>query len=100
VNDTYALLLIALVCSLILVMWQRGDDEFDLRWLVVDTHTAKVSLFKLSQLTALVVSTWALVFETRAGHLTEWLFLAYIGVWSGANVANKAVDKMKEKPGA
>jgi hypothetical protein len=96
VNDL--LLLIGLVLSLaLLYRWQCKDDQFDLRWLLVDTTTEKVSLFKLGQLVALAVSTWAIVVETRAGHLTEWLFLAYIGVWSGANVGNKIIGKMKDK---
>lgn len=94
-SDTYALVLMALVFTLILSRWQRCDDNFDLRDLIVDTVSGKVSLFKLGQLVALAVSTWALVYETRRGHLTEWLFGFYMVAWAGANIANKVTEKYK-----
>lgn len=95
INDV---LLAGLICVLLgaLAVWQAKDDQFDLRYLLVDSQTNKVSLFKLGQLLALLVSSWALIYETRTGHLTEWLFLAYIATWSGANVANKIVDRKPE----
>lgn len=94
INDA---LLLALICALLIVLglWQRKDDTFDLRWLLVDSKTNKVSLSKTGQLIALIVSSWALIFETRNGNLTEWLFMAYIATWSGVNVASKVVEKMK-----
>ena len=90
-------LLLALICAFLIVLglWQHRDDTFDLRWLLVDSKTSKVSLFKTGQLIALIVSSWALIFETRNGNLTEWLYLAYIATWSGANVASKVVERMK-----
>jgi len=77
-TDTYALLVVAAIFALILFLWQRTDDGFDLRDLIVDSVTARVSLFKIGQLVALIVSTWALVHETRRGFLTEWLFGLYM----------------------
>lgn len=94
-TDTYALLLIALLFALVLIMWQRTDDGFDLRHLIVDSATGRVSLFKIGQLVALIVSTWALVHETRRGFLTEWLFGLYMLSWTGANIANKVTEKYK-----
>lgn len=95
INDA---LLAGLICVLlgVLIAWQMKDDQFDLRYLLVDSQTNKVSLFKLGQLLALLTSTWALIYETRTGNLTEWLFLAYIATWSGANVASKIVDRKPE----
>lgn len=97
-SDTYILLLAALVFALLLSYWQRTDAEFDLRWLLVDTVTGKVSLFKLGQFVALVVSTWVLVYETRRGMLTEWLFGFYMAAWAGANIANKFVERKLPEP--
>jgi hypothetical protein len=94
-TDTYALLLLAVAFGLILWLWQRTDDTFDLRHLITDSSTERVSLFKLGQFIALIVSTWALVHETRRGFLTEWLFLAYVSVWAGSNIANKVTEKYK-----
>lgn len=97
INDS---LLLAGICAMLIVLgfWQQKNDEFDLRWLIVDTATKKPSLMKLGQLTALLASTWALIWETRHDHLTEWLFLAYIATWSGVNVANKVVERLKPPP--
>lgn len=94
-TDTYALLLAAVLFIALLTYWQRSDDEFDLRMLIVDSTTGKVSLFKLGQLVALGVSTWALVHETRRGFLTEWLFGLYMISWAGVNIANKLTEKYK-----
>jgi hypothetical protein len=94
-TDTYALLLLAMAFALILYLWQRADDTFDLRHLITDSTTDRVSLFKLGQFIALIVSTWALVHETRRGFLTEWLFAVYMISWAGANIANKVTEKYK-----
>ena len=92
-ND--ALLIGGLALALFIIgYWHGKDDSFDLRNLIVD-EGGKVSLFKVGQCTALAVSTWAVIYETRAGHLTEWLFLAYAGTFGGLNVASKAIDKLR-----
>ena len=90
-------LLLALICAMLIVLglWQHKADTFDLRWLLVDTKTNKVSLSKTGQLIALIVSSWALIYETRNGNLTEWLFGAYMISWAGANIANKVTEKYK-----
>ena len=97
-NENDYMLIVGILLSLgLLYRWQRKDDQFDLRYLLVDTVTEKVSLFKLGQLVALLVSTWALIHETRANHLTEWLFGSYMIAWAGVNLGNKIVEKMKDK---
>lgn len=94
-TDTYALLAVAVGFLILLYLWQREKDSFDIRHLIVDSSSERVSLFKLGQLVALVVSTWALVHETRRGFLTEWLFAVYMLSWTGANIANKVTEKYK-----
>lgn len=79
----------------LLFYWHSRNDSFDLRWLLVDTKTNKVSLFKLGQLVALCVSSWALVHQTINNVLTEWLFTGYMIAWAGANIAKKFLDKDK-----
>lgn len=92
INDA---LLLALICALLIVLgfWQRKDDEFDLRWILVDTKTNKVSLFKLGQFLALIVSSWVLIYMTRSGKMTETIYGLYIATWSGVNVLNKLAEK-------
>ena len=77
----------------VLLYCQMKPDQFDLRFIIVDVATGKVSLFKVGQFVALLTSTWALIHETRADQLTDWLFGGYIVAWAGANVANRYVDK-------
>lgn len=95
-NDAMLIFGIVSVIGL-LTIWQMKDDSFDLRWLIVDNEKKTPSLFKLGQMMAMLASTWAMIYETRHGRLTEWLFLAYICVWSGVNVANKVAEKFKQK---
>lgn len=94
-TDTYALLIAAVAFAALLAYWQRLEDNFDLRTLIVDNLSGKVSLFKVGQLVALMTSTWVVVHETRRGALTEWLMLIYVGVWAGSNIANKVTEKYK-----
>ena len=96
--DTVVLMLAALCLTLVLISWHKTDDAFDMRQLLVDTATGKVSLFKVGQLVALLTSTWAFIHETRMGHLTEWLFTAYIIAWGGMNIANKMVANRNSTP--
>ena len=81
--------LMVLLALLVLLHWQRCPDQFDLRWVLVDTETQKVSLFKAGQLVALVVSTYAFVVLVQRDKLTEWFFAGYMLTWAGANLANK-----------
>jgi hypothetical protein len=97
--DTLALIGGTAVIAAALVYWHLSKEtDFDLRWVLVDTSTGKVSLYKVGQATALMVSTWVLVHETRAGTLSEWLFAAYMFVWTGANIANKMVNRDAPNP--
>lgn len=93
-----AVLSVTFLCGMLLLgRWHRDkDNAFDLRWIIVDTKSNRVSLFKVGQFVALVVSTWALIYEVRHNRLTEWLFVGYMISWAGANTLNKVVDKRNE----
>ena len=81
---------VALVCML--WRWQRATDTFDMRKVIVDGN-GDVSLAKIGQMVALLVSTWVLIHETRAGKVSEWLFTGYMLAWAGANLISKVIDK-------
>ena len=87
----------AVLALLVLLIWQRSDDDFDLRWMLVDTETKKVSLFKVGQMCALAVSTWAFVILVQRDRLTEWYFAGYMLTWAGANLANKWITNSVQK---
>lgn len=80
---------------LLLLMWHRSPDSFDIRHLLVDSKTDRVSLMKCGQLMALLVSTWVLVRETQHDRLTEWLFTGYMVTWAGTNLLKRWIDTKK-----
>lgn len=90
--DSAFLLISGLICVGVLVRWHTRKDEFDLRLLLLDADM-RLSLYKLGQLVALLVSTWVLIHETRVGKLNEWLFGSYMIAWTGVNIAAKLADK-------
>lgn len=89
---TTSALILAGVCAAgaaLLIYWHCLNDRFDVRWLIVDTQTRKVSLFKVGQFVALIISTWAFVVLVQRNLLTEWFFAGYMLTWTGASLANK-----------
>jgi hypothetical protein len=95
--DDFLLLFIALLLMAILGRWQlTKDNPFDIQNVFVDEH-GKASLFKIGQAIAMIVSTWVLINETRAGRLTEFLFTAYMVAWAGSNLTSKAIDAKAKK---
>ena len=79
--------------AIVIVLWHREkESNFDIRYIVIDSKTENVSLSKLGQFVALVVSTSALWYEMMHGRLTEWLFIGYMMAWAGANIASKLAD--------
>lgn len=79
------------VFMVFLIRWHMSDDQFDIRSVITDKN--KFSLNKFGQLVALLVSTWIILYQTRKGLLTEWIFSGYMIAWSGANLVNKYIDK-------
>jgi hypothetical protein len=90
--DTVILITGVLLVLVTLVVWHKGETRFDLKEIIVDTETNTVSLYKLGQVLALLISTWVLINETRAGRLNEFLFTMYMISWAGANSLNKYID--------
>lgn len=96
--DTVILITGVLLVLITLVVWHKDESRFDLKEIIVDTETNTVSLYKLGQVLALLISTWVLINETRAGRLNEFLFTMYMVSWAGANSLNKYIDnKNKSK---
>lgn len=87
---------IGLFALTVLILWQRKADNFDLRWLLVDSTTEKVSLFKTGQLIALIVSTWGFVVLIQRDKMTEWYFTGYMASWAAANLLNKWLERGKQ----
>jgi hypothetical protein len=96
--DTIILITGILLVLITLVVWHTDKSRFDLKEIILDTETNRVSLYKIGQVLALVISTWVLINETRAGRLNEFLFTMYMVSWAGANSLNKYItNKNKSK---
>lgn len=59
-------------------------------------HNGKTSFARIGQFSALAVSTWAFVFLTVDGKLTDWFFTSYMLAWVGNGIGHKWLDKPKE----
>jgi hypothetical protein len=94
------LALATITLAIQLYRWHMAPNGFDLRDLLTDKGSNRLSLARFGQATALIVSTWALVNETVTGRLTEWLFTSYMLAWVGAqlgSLAFKATGKLDQK---
>ena len=87
-----ALLAVALFAALLIHSWQKSHPEFDLADLLTGDN-GKVSLSKFGQVSALIVSTWGFVVLVQTGKLTEFYFIGYMTVWTGAKLIQSGIDK-------
>lgn len=88
-----SLALIALVCCTVLIRWQNNPkNTFDLTDTLLGPD-GKVSLYKIGQAAALIVSTWAFIIMVQKDKMTEYYFYGYMAVWSGINLAKNIFGK-------
>lgn len=81
-NNMMILLIIILsIISILLFKAQNKNDSFDLRSVITDEFN-RVSLSKLGQLFALLVSTWGFIVLVHNDKLTEWYFTSYMAIWT------------------
>jgi archaellum biogenesis protein FlaJ (TadC family) len=78
-------------------------DDFDFADMLRD-ETGKPSALRTSIFVSLAITSWVLVYiviEKRVSDSTLFnLFAIYIAVWSGAKVAEKAIDAWAARGGA
>ena len=95
--DLIVLSIGAIIVLAFLIYWHLDKKtHFDIRDLMVDHRTKILSLNKIGQLFALLVSTWIIVHETRVGRLTAFLFTGYMAVWSGSSLLSKYLDNKRK----
>jgi hypothetical protein len=88
-----SLVLVLAIFVIALIVVQVRKDTYDLRYLIIDPDTKQPSIYKIGQLTALLVSTWGFVNLTMSDKLTEFYFTGYMAIWAGTNVANTVAQK-------
>lgn len=79
---------------IVLIIWHLGSKQFDASQIVSNTD-GTFSLSKFGQLLSLLVSTWIIIYQTRHGLLTEFLWSAYLLTWAGANAYTKYLESKK-----
>ena len=94
---TAFLLAVIIILCILLYRAQKKDDKFDLRDLIVDKASGRVSLSRFGQLTALLVSTWGFVTLTLHDKLTEWYYGSYMFTWAAAEGYRKWQEYNKLK---
>lgn len=91
----FGLILIALCILAISLAWKatrnRGS-KFDFAQAFL-SDDGKTSMARIGQFVALSVSTWAFVYMTSQGKLTEWFFNGYMLVWAATGISNKFIDR-------
>jgi hypothetical protein len=83
---TLALSAIVAVVGVVLYIWQRNQNAFDLKDMLVGSD-GKASINKFGQATALVISSWGFITLVQHDKMTEYYFIGYMTVWSGVNLA-------------
>ncbi len=77
------------------ILWtvqQDKHNDFDFQDMLRDEN-GKPSAFRLAVFISLAVSTWVImriVLKTNA--IDSWIFVTYLGIWSGAKVAETALN--------
>ena len=88
-----SLAVITLVACILLYKWHNNPgNTFDLTDALLG-EDRKVSLYKIGQAAALIVSSWAFIVMVQRDKLTEFYFYGYMGVWSGINLAKNLLGK-------
>jgi hypothetical protein len=98
---TVILLLILLMGGWVLWRVQRDKSNgFDFSEMLLD-DTGKPSAFRLAIFVSLAVSTWVIMYIVlKKNDLDIWMFVTYLGIWSGAKVAETAITAYAQSKGA
>lgn len=85
------------------VLWQtqrNADNNFDFADMLRDDR-GKPSSAKLAVFVCLGITTWAVMYMLMIskGQIDNWIFMSYLGVWSGAKIVERALDAYMMKQG-
>jgi len=90
--ETWILIACSAIGLFAISKWHNDDSiKFDLKTIVLDDK-GNFSVYHVAQLLALFTSTWIIIYQTRHGALTEWVYTGYMVAWAGMGVAGKWMD--------
>lgn len=77
------------------VLWKVQSDKsnnFNFEEMLRGDN-GKPSAFRLAIFVSLAVSTWVIMYIVlKTNSLDNWMFITYLAIWSGAKVAESAID--------
>ena len=77
------------------ILWkvqQNPDNGFKFEEMLRGDN-GKPSAFRLAIFVSLAVSTWVMMFIVlKTNTIDTWIFAIYLAIWSGAKVAESAID--------
>jgi drug/metabolite transporter (DMT)-like permease len=98
--DFPAIILIALLLLGLYVLWrtQKSNATFDFADMLRDEN-GKPSSARMAVFVCLAISSWALMYVLikKAGDIDPWIFFSYVGIWSGAKVAENFIGAYAAK---
>lgn len=92
--DIATTILLLLLLLGVWVLWnvqKNPANEFNFEEMLRD-ESGKPQAFRLAIFVQLAVSTWIIMFIVlKTNALDTWMFVTYLGIWSGAKVAETAI---------
>ena len=79
---------------------QKENETFDFADMLRD-ESGKPSSGRMFGFIAVAASTWALMYMLihGSGVIDKWLYLGYMGVWSGSKAVDRVIDAYFKKQG-
>lgn len=95
---TAVMVLIFLMGAFVLYRVQQDkNNDFNFEDMLRDEQN-KPSAFRLAIFVSLAVSTWVIMYITlKTNALDTWMFLSYLAIWSGAKIAETALNAYSGK---
>jgi hypothetical protein len=82
------------------VLWKVQKDKnngFSFEEMLKD-DSGKPSAFRLAIFVSLAVSTWVIMYIVlKTNTIDVWMYMTYLGVWSGAKIAETAINAYANK---
>lgn len=95
--DLATVTLVAMLLVAAWIMWKaQKRSDFDFAQMLLD-EAGKPSALRLSIMGSFAISSWVVMHDTLDNTLTDWEFVSYLAVWSGAKVADTFAQKFGRK---
>lgn len=94
-GNIFAVLVILIFCSILYKIHKSEKNNINFADLFLDKRTGKIGGSEFRINTAFLASTWALVFLTIKGALTEWFFAGYLAAFVADRIFSRTNDGKK-----